>query len=280
MKKILLFISLLMITLLAACGGETQSVGTVDEETGNTVLTVGASSTPHAEILNQAAPLLEEQGITLQVEAYQDYVLPNDDLANGDLDANYFQHIPFLRDAINQTGHDLTYIDGIHIEPMGVYSQGISSIEEIPEGTEVIMSRSIPDHGRILSLFEQQGLITLDENVEKSTATVDDIVENPLNLQFSADVDPAFLPDMYETEENALVAINTNYAIDADLNPLEDALFIEDENSEYVNVLAVRAGTEDNEALNTLVDVLQSEEIQNFILENYSGAVIPVGGEN
>ncbi|MFC2947178.1 MetQ/NlpA family ABC transporter substrate-binding protein [Virgibacillus sediminis] len=281
MKKSLLFISILSILFLAACGGgETDENNTSDGGEGQTVeITVGASSTPHAEILEQAKPLLEEEGIILNVDEYQDYVLPNDDLASGELDANYFQHIPFLQQTISDTGYELESIGGIHIEPMGVYSKGIESIEDIEDGTEVIMSNSVPDHGRILSLFESAGLITLKEGVEKSEATMEDIEENPMNLEFSPDYAAEFLPELYHNEENALVVINTNYAIGADLNPLEDALFIEGKDSEYVNVVAVRSEDADNESLNKLVEVLRSEEIQNFILEEYEGAVVPVDGE-
>lgn len=275
MKKVLAFISVFVVLVLAACGG-----GDTSGDSETTEITVGANSTPHAEILEEAKPLLEEEGISLTIEQYQDYVLPNDALESGDLDANYFQHIPYLENQIEEIGYDFDYIDGIHIEPMGVYSQNISSIDDIEDGTEVILSRSVADHGRVLALFEEQGLITLDENVDKVEAEVSDIVENPHDLTFSADVDAAFLPEQYFAEEDALVAINTNYAIDTDLNPLEDALFIEGDESPYVNVVAVQSEDTENEALNTLVDVLQSEEIQNYILETYDGAVVPVGGNN
>src|SRR5699024_10234215 len=140
----------------------------------------------------------------------------------------------------------------------------------------VLLSHSVADHGRVLALFEEAGLITLADDVEKSKATVDDIVDNPKNLTFSPDYEPAFLPELYSTEDNVLVAINTNYAIEAGLTPLEDALFIEGEHTPYVNVVAVRKEDKDNEALNTLVDVLHSEEIRDFIQEKYDGAVIPV----
>ncbi|WP_010647376.1 MetQ/NlpA family ABC transporter substrate-binding protein [Oceanobacillus massiliensis] len=273
MKKFLVLLAIAFVLFLAACGGN-------DSDDGSNEITVGASSVPHAEILEEAKPLLEEEGITLNIEEYQDYVLPNDDLDNGTLDANYFQHIPYLEQTVEDTGYEIESIGDIHVEPMGVYSKNISSTEDIPEGTEVILSNSIAEHGRILSLFEQEGLITLDESVEKSAATIDDIVENPKNLTFSPDYEPAFLPELYESEEDALVVINTNYAIGAGLSLLEDALFTEGEESEYFNVIAVRSEDKDNEALNKLVDVLQSEEIQNFMIENYEGAVVPVGDEN
>ncbi|APC48998.1 methionine ABC transporter substrate-binding protein [Virgibacillus halodenitrificans] len=270
MNKFIAFVSLLLALVLAACGGE-------DKASDENTIKVGASSVPHAEILEEAKPLLKEEGITLEIEQYEDYVLPNDDLANGDLDANYFQHIPYLEQTIEDTGYELDYIDGIHIEPMGAYSKGIKSMKEIPDGTEVIMSNSVSDRGRVLALFEKEGLIKLDKNVKKAEATVDDIVENPKNLKFTPDYDPALLPELYETEENALVVINTNYAIGAELNPTEDALFIEDEKSPYVNVIAVQAEDKDNKALNKLVEVLHSKEIQDYILEKYDGAVVPVG---
>lgn len=282
MRKLLTLFSILFVLLLAACGGSSEESNTDESSEGATeteeevTIKVGASSVPHAEILEEAKPLLEEQGIILEIEPYEDYVLPNDDLASGELDANYFQHIPFLEQTIADTGYDLTHIGGIHIEPMGVYSKGIEDVDSIPEGTEVILSNSVSDHGRILGLFQSEGLITLDDSVDVASATIDDIVENPLNLQFTPEYDPAFLPELYETEEDALVVINTNFAIGAGLNPLEDSLFIEGEDSPYVNVIAVRSEDEDNEALKTLVEVLHSEEIQNFILENYDGAVVPV----
>jgi D-methionine transport system substrate-binding protein len=275
MKKIAAFVSLFFVLILAACGGSSESEDSKENE-----IKIGASSTPHAEILEEAKPLLEKEGITLNIKKYQDYVFPNDDLESGELDANYFQHIPYLETTIKDTGYDLDYIDGIHIEPMGIYSKDIDRIDDIKDGTEVILSRSVADHGRVLALFEKEGLITLDEDVDKVDATVKDIVDNPKHLTFSADVDAATLPELYDKEDNVLVAINTNYAIDADLNPLEDALILEGDESPYVNVVAVRSEDKDNEALNKLVDVLHSDEMQEFILEKYDGAVVPVSGNN
>lgn len=278
MRKLLLVLSIVLVLALAACGGNKDNADKSGgaEEGEETTLKIGASSVPHAEVLEEAASLLEEENITLEIEPYEDYVLPNDDLASGELDANYFQHIPYLEQTIADTGYELTHIGGIHIEPMGVYSKSITEIDAIPEGTEVIISNSVADHGRVLGLFAEEGLITLQDDVDVAEATIDDIDENPHNLKFTADYEPAFLPEIYETEEDTLVVINTNYAIDAGLNPLEDALFIEGEESPYVNVIAVKEEDQDNEALKTLVDVLHSEEMQDFILEKYDGAVVPV----
>ncbi|MFG6119584.1 MetQ/NlpA family ABC transporter substrate-binding protein [Thalassobacillus sp. B23F22_16] len=265
-----------VILVLAACGGSDSGGsdnGSEDE------LVVGATSVPHAEVLQEAQPLLEEEGIQLKIEQYQDYVLPNKDLESGEIDANYFQHIPYLESQKAENDYDFVNLGGIHIEPMGIYSQNITSVDDISEGTTVLMSRSVADHGRILSLFEREGLIKLDEEVEKVDATVDDITENPKNLQFDSGVNAEMLTSNYEREENALVAINTNYAIEADLNPSEDALILEGSESPYVNVIAARSEDENSEALKKLVEVLRSEEIQTFMEEEYDGAVVPVDSD-
>ncbi|HLQ72140.1 MAG TPA: MetQ/NlpA family ABC transporter substrate-binding protein [Bacillota bacterium] len=282
MKKIFGVLTICFVLLLAACGDDnenTSQVGSENDE-GNVTLTVGAQSVPHAEILEEAKPLLEEKNITLEIEEYQDFVLPNDDLADGRLDANYFQHIPYLEQTVEDTGYDLDYIGKIHIEPMGIYSQDYESIDDIPDGTEVILSNSVADHGRVLSLFEEAGLITLEDGIDVDDMTLDDIVENPKNLTFSPDYEPAILPELYESESDILAAINTNYAIDAGLDPGNDALFIEPDDSPYANVIAVRSEDKDNESLKTLVEVLQSDDIQDFIEDKYEGAIVPVKSDD
>ncbi|KGP72534.1 MetQ/NlpA family ABC transporter substrate-binding protein [Pontibacillus yanchengensis] len=294
MKKFLtLLASTLLILVLAACGtsegnSEESSNGSTSDsasEEGSSSeqqseevkeLKIGASSTPHAEILEEAKPLLKEKGIELNIETYQDYILPNKDLSSGAIDANYFQHTPYLEDQKKEFGYDFASIGPVHIEPMGVYSKSINSIDEIPEGTEVIMSRSVADHGRILSLFESKGIIELKEGIDKQSAKIEDIAKNPKNLEFSADVDAGLLPQNYEREEDALVAINTNYAIEAGLNPTEDSLFMEGAESPYANLLVTKSENKDSEALQTVLEVLQSEEIKQFMKEEYNGAIVPV----
>lgn len=272
MKKVLTGITLgASILALAACGSEGGSSSGDD-----TTLTVGASNVPHAEILEQVKPILEEQGIELEIETYQDYVLPNQDLDSGDLDANYFQHIPYLESQIADNGYDFVNAGGIHIEPIGLYSKKFGSIDELPDGATILMSNSVADHGRVLSMLEQAGLITLDENVEKTAATIEDVVENPKNIQFDPNYEAALLVQMYEQEEGDAVLINSNYALDAGLNPIEDSIAIEDSNSPYVNVIAVNAGDEENEAIVALVEALHSQEIQDWILEEWGGSVVPV----
>lgn len=289
MKKLfLLLLSVFVLLGLAACGtassedenkdsnssgGETSGTEAGEEKAK---LVVGATSVPHAEVLEEAKPLLAEKGVELEIEVYQDYILPNKDLDNGTLDANYFQHIPYLEQQMEEFGYDFVNLGGVHIEPMGIYSKTIGSLDEIKEGTVVIMSRSVADHGRILSLLEREGLIKLKDGVNKVEATVDDIDENKLDLEFDASIDAGLLPQFYEREEDALVVINTNYAIEAGLNPLEDALILEGSESPYVNIVASNAEDENDPALQTLIEVLQSEEIQTFIEETYEGAVVPV----
>ncbi|KGX85743.1 MetQ/NlpA family ABC transporter substrate-binding protein [Pontibacillus litoralis] len=271
-RTLLLIISTLFIGLLAACGTSNEEASGGD----TTTITLGATSVPHAEILEEAKPILEEKGIEVKIETYQDYVLPNKDLDNGTIDANFYQHIPYLEDQKKEFGYDFVNVGPVHIEPMGVYSKSITTIDDIPAGTEVIMSRSVADHGRVLSLFETQGIITLKDGIDKQNATVEDIKDNPKNLEFSADVDPGFLPQTYEREEDALVAINTNYAIEGGLIPAKDALFIEGGESPYSNILVTTSEQKENAAILTVLEVLQSEEMTTFIEQEYNGAIVPV----
>lgn len=246
------------------------------EKTETTKLVVGASSTPHAEILEQATPLLKAEGIELEIVPFQDYVLPNRTLTEGELDANYFQHIPYLEGYNADNGTNIVNAGGIHIEPIGIYSKNYTSLDELPEGATIIMSSSVADHGRMLSLLQTQGLIKLSDDVEASAATIEDIVENSKNLVFKADVDPGLLVTVYNSGEGDAVLINTNFALDGGLNPMKDAIALEGSESPYVNIIACNAGDENREDIQKLVEVLRSETIQQFIIDTYQGAVVPV----
>lgn len=285
MKKFLSFLILsVFVLVLAACGGaeeetttnETTDEGATEETQGPVALKVGASNGLHDLILEQAQPILAEQGVELEVVPYQDYVMPNQDLDSGDLDANYFQHIPYLENEIKEKGYDFVNAGGIHIEPIGIYSQKYKTLEELPEGATIIISNSVTDQGRILTLLEAKGLIKLAEGIDKTAATLDDIVENPKNLVIDNESGPEMLVQYYENGEGDAVVINSNFAIDAGINPIEDSIAIEGSESPYVNVIAVRAEDQENEAVQKLVEVLRSEEIQNFIIEEWGGAVVPV----
>lgn len=280
MKKFLGFALILVLSIaLAACGNDNkdnQDEKAADNAEGNTTLKVGASNTPHAVILEEAKPLLKEKGIDLEIVPFQDYVLPNKTLAEGELDANYFQHIPYLESQIAENGYDFVNAGGIHIEPIAIYSKKHKSLSDLPKGATLIMSSSVADHGRALSLLEENGLITLKEGIDKTKATVEDIVENKRDIKFEAKYEAALLPEIYANGEGDAVLINSNYAIDAGLNPVEDSIAIEDSKSPYVNVIAVNKKDENNEAIKTLVEVLRSKEIQDFITKEFKGAVVPV----
>lgn len=264
-KFVFTLVTLGFVLFLTACGGGSDNK-----------LVVGATNEPHAVILEQAKPLLEEEGIELEVITFTSYGMINQALVEGDLDANYFQHIPYLEAEIEEKGYDIVNAGGIHIEPIGIYSQKYDSLEELPDGAKILISNNFPDHGRILGLFEKHGLIKIKEGVDKTAATLDDIAENPKNLQFEYDYAPELMPQLYLNGEGDAVVINSNYAIDAGINPLEDSIVIEESDSPYVNVIAVNKGDEEREDIRKLVEVLHSAEIQQFILDEWGGAVVPV----
>jgi D-methionine transport system substrate-binding protein len=276
MKKwISALFAVVLVLALAACGGN-NNADDGKKEGESTKLVVGASNVPHAEILEKAQPILKEKGIDLKIVKFQDYVLPNKALADKEIDANYFQHIPYLEAQKKEHGYDFVNAGGIHIEPIGVYSKKYKSLEELPEGATIIMSNSVADHGRILSMLQEKGLIKLKEGVDKTKATVKDIVENPKKLKFEADVEAGLLPQVYKNGEGDAVLINANYALDAGLDPAKDPIAVESpKDNPYVNIIAVRKGDENRKEIKTLVEVLQSKEIQDFIKEKYKGAVIP-----
>ncbi|MER1986906.1 MAG: MetQ/NlpA family ABC transporter substrate-binding protein [Solibacillus sp.] len=284
MKKYLSFLLFsALVLVLAACGSKEEPATDApatdaggSETAEQTKLVVGASNGLHDLILEQAKPILAEQGVELEIKPYQDYVMPNQDLESGDLDANYFQHIPYLNLEIAEKGYDFVNAGGVHIEPIGIYSQKYKAIDELPDGATIIISNSVSDQGRILTLLENLKLITLTEGIDKTAATVADIVDNPKNLVIDANSAPEMLVQYYEQGEGDAVVINSNFAIDAGINPLEDSIAIEGSESPYVNVIATRAGEENSEAITKLLDVLRSKEVQDFILSEWGGAVVPV----
>ena len=285
MKKNLLalLLALSLCLSLAACGGsdsgDTASADTGDStestDTGDTAetttLTVAASPTPHAVILEQCVPILAEQGIELVINQYDDYVVPNTAVEDGDEDANYFQHQPYLDEFNESRGTHLVSVAGVHIEPMGIYAGKTTSLEELADGAVIGIPNDPTNEGRALLLLEAQGLITLDDSTNLS-ATPNNIVDNPKNLQFEeieAQTLPSSRPDL------DLAVINSNHALGAGLNPTTDALAIESSDSPYVNVLVVKEGNEDNAAIQALVEALHSDTIRDFINEEFDGAVVP-----
>ncbi len=270
MKKFLKVLSLSAAVLaLAACN---------DKEEDNTIV-IGAAAGIHDIILEEAAEILEKDGITLDIKPYTEFVMPNQDLESGDLDANYFQHTPYLEQQIEDHGYDFVSVGGVHVEPMGIYSSKHKSIKDIPNGGTIIFSNSVSEQGRILTLLETAGLIKLKDGVEKKKATLDDIAENPKKLKFDNNSNPEILVQYLKNDEGDAIVINSNFVIDAGFNPSKDSIAIEGSESDYVNVIAVRSEDKDNKAIKKLVEVLQSEEIQQFILEEWKGNVVPTPTE-
>lgn len=243
-----------------------------------TKLVIGASYVPHAEILEEAAPMLAEEGIELEIVPFQDYILPNTALANGEIDANYFQHVPYLNEVLaDNPDYDFVSAGAIHVEPIGLYSKRWDSLENLPDNGEVILRDSVAEEGRILAIFVREGVVSLPEGKDVYTARTTDIAENPKNLTFKADVEAALLPQVYLNDEADAVVINANYALDAGLDPVNDPIAVESiENNPYANIITVRAGDETRPEIVKLVEVLHSEPIRQFILEKYKGAVVPV----
>ncbi|MBM7700243.1 MetQ/NlpA family ABC transporter substrate-binding protein [Kurthia huakuii] len=261
---------------LAACGSDDKEKSGGDAN--DTTLKIMASNTPHQEILKKAEPILEKEGVDLEIETAQDYVIPNKALASGDIDANYFQHIPYLEQQMKDNkDYDFVNAGGIHIEPIAIYSKQYKSLEDLPKGAKIVISKSVADQGRILTLLEANGLIKLKDGVDKTTAEIKDIAENPKDLKIDPAVNPEMLVQTYNNSKDVdAVVINSNFAIDAGLNPKKDSIAIEDDESPYVNVIAVRKDDKDSEAIKKLVDVLHSEEIQQFITDEWGGSVVPV----
>lgn len=239
------------------------------------VITVAASPTPHAEILEAAAPLLEEKGYTLEVTEFTDYVQPNLVVDSGEIDANYFQHIPYLEQFNEEQGTHLVNAGGIHYEPFGIYPGTKSSLEELEAGDVIAIPNDTTNEARALLLLQDNGVLKLADGAGL-TATVNDIEE------YLVDVDilelEAAQVSKY-TQEAALVVLNGNYALQAGFSVAKDSIAYEASDSEaaktYVNVIAVEEGNENNEGIQALVEVLKSDEIKKFINDTYDGAVIP-----
>lgn len=239
-------------------------------------ITVGASVTPHAEILEVVKPILAEQGYELEIVEYMDYILPNTATESGEIDANYFQHELYLGDFNAENGTHLVSVLGVHYEPFGIYSEKHDSLENIADGATVAVPNDGTNEGRALMLLEELGLITLAEEAT-ITATKLDIVENPHNLDI-VEMEAAQLPRVLGEVDYAV--INGNYAIQGGLN-IADTLAVENAESEaiktyYVNVLVVKEGNENNEAIQALVAALQTQEVADFINNTYNGAVVPM----
>ncbi len=258
---------------VAGCSSSSdeEADSTASEE--DTTIVVGATASPHAEILEQVKDVLAEQGYTLEIVEFSDYVTPNTSLEDGELDANYFQHITYLENFNEERGTSLVSAGGIHFEPLGVYPGKCASFDELEEGATIAVPNDATNEGRALLLLQAEGLITLADGVGM-TATVNDIVDNPLNLQFY-EAEAAAVPSAIADVD--LAVINGNYALSAGIDTTT-AIASEATDSEaaesYVNVIAVRSGDETSAKIQALVAALQSDEVREYIENTYSGSVV------
>lgn len=268
----------LSVGLLAGCGGGADADKNADANAAeDKVITVAASPSPHAEILNDAvAPVLEAEGYTLEVTEFTDYVQPNLVVENGEFDANYFQHQPYLTDFNAENKTSLVSAAAVHYEPFGIYSKKHASLDEIAEGAVISVPNDTTNEARALQLLQANGIITLKEGAGLA-ATKQDIVDNPYNVDIQ-EIEAAGLPATLDSADFSV--INGNYAIPAGLNVNKDALAYEENTSEaaqtFANIVAVKEGNENSEKIQALVKALTSDEVKTYIEEKYEGAVVPI----
>ena len=258
MKKVLLFTAL----AAALTAGFAQA---------NEKLIVAATPVPHAEILELVKPTLAKEGVDLEIKVFTDYVQPNVQVAEKRLDANYFQTLPYLENFNKGKGTNLVTVVGVHVEPFGGYSKKIKNISELKDGATVAIPNEGSNSGRALLLLQKAGVITLKDPTN-ALATQKDIASNPKSLKFK-ELESALLPRVLDQVD--LDLINTNYALEAGLNPARDALIIEDAKSPYVNFLVARPDNKDSAAIQKLAKALTSPEVKAFIEKKYNGAVVP-----
>ena len=268
MKKVLALIGTLLIAAMAFAGCGSEQAAKTDSK----ALKVGATAVPHAEILEIVKPLLEKDGIKLEIVEFNDYVQPNLALNDKELDANFFQHEPYLVNFMEEHKEvKLKNAFGVHIEPMGVYSKKVKDLKELKDGAAIAIPNDPTNGARALLLIQQAGLIKL-KNGNAVDASVTDITENPKNLQF-VELDAAQIPR--SLDDTDLACVNTNYAIPAGLNPQKDSILVESKDSPYANVMAVRQGDENNETYKKVLEIYQSEPIKKFIEEHFQGTILP-----
>lgn len=272
MKKLFLLIVTIALAF-TGCKGKDNTTTTTDggNDASDNKIVFGVSPVPHAEITEALKDEFKKEGLEVEVKVFDDYVQPNLALDQGDIDANFFQHLPYLENFCKERNLDLVSIGKVHIEPIGIYSDKIKSLDELKDGDSVLIPSDPTNGRRALLLLEKAGLITLTDNT-KEDLTEKDIKDNPKNLDFSA-ADPANVANLYK--DVTIAAINTNFALGAGLNPSKDSLFLEDKDSPYANIIVVKKGNENKEKFQKLIKVFNSEACKKFIEENYNGEIYP-----
>lgn len=272
MKRFLsIAVILVLSVVLVACGNNDSKSSKEDKK-----IVVGASPAPHAEILEKAKPILEKEGYDLEIKTINDYTTPNKLLDAGELDANFFQHTPYLDTEKKDKGYKIESAGNVHLEPMAVYSQKHKSLKDLPKRAEIFVSNNPAEQGRFLKFFVDEGLIKIKKGVKIQDATFDDIVENKKDIKFNSKQAAEFLPKTYQNNEGDAVIINSNFAIEQKLNPQKDSIAVEkSDDNPYANLIAVQEGHKDDKKIKALIKVLQSDEIKTFIKDKYNGAVTP-----
>lgn len=270
-KFLTLTLSVLVTASMIGCSAnkDEEKEGTKTASKEDKVITIGATANPHAEILEEVKPLLKEKGYDLNIKVFNDYVLPNTALEEGSLDANFFQHIPYLEETVKEKGYKLTHTAKVHIEPMGFYSDKLNDIKDITDGATIAVPNDPTNGARALKLLADNGVIKVKD---AELITKNDITENPKNIKIK-EMNAEQLPTVLKDVDGAV--INTNYALNAKLNPLKDALALESKDSPYANILACREDNKDSEKIKVLSEALNSKEIKTFIEEKYQGSIIP-----
>ncbi len=268
MKKKLLSILLVLTLILAACGASKE--GQKASEDGKKVIKIGVSPVPHEEIAKIAKEELAKEGIELEIKVFDDYVQPNLAVKDKDLDANFFQHVPYMESFNKENGTNIVSVGGVHVEPIAFYSKKVKSLDELKDGAEIIIPNDATNGARALLLLEKNGLIELKDGVD--LPTVLDIEKNPKNIKFT-EVEAALITGSYEQVDGAV--INSNYAISKGLNPLKDGIVIEDKESDYANVISVNADRKDDPDIQKLYKAFSSERVKKFLEEKYKGAIVP-----
>lgn len=268
MKKLLVLLSLLALVLIG-CGKKETAKSS--EDASSKIIKVGATPVPHAEILNAIKDDIAAKGYTLEIVEFTDYAIPNVALNDGQIDANFFQHIPYMESFAKDKGLKLASVAKIHIEPLGLYSIKHKSVEDLPEGAIIGIPNDPTNGGRALLLLQSKGLIKLKSDAGLN-ATEMDIAENPKKFIFKA-LEAAQLPRTLKDVDASV--INGNYALESNLNPSKDSILIEGADSPYANIVTVLEGHENDEKTKVLVEALQSEKVKAFITEKYNGAVVP-----